>query len=161
MSLLDPDAVARTINSEITGASAIAAGRMVLQIAATKLQEGQSFAVETTLSGRNYLRMMLKARDRGFEIILVYIGTNSVEINLLRIANRVLAGGHNVPEADVRRRYRRSLQNLPVAIHRADHVMLFDNSNEEGYQLVGVIDQGSAQWFDPIPQWADFLRHPL
>lgn len=161
MSLLDPDAAARTINSEITGASAIAAGRMVLQIAESKLQEGQSFAVETTLSGGNYLRMMLKARDRGFEIILVYIGTNSVEINLLRIANRVLAGGHDVPEADVRRRYRRSLQNLPVAIHRADHVILFDNSTEEGYQLVGVIDRGNAQWFDPIPQWADSLQHPL
>lgn len=158
MPLLDPDAAARTINSEITGASAIAAGRLVLQIAATKLQEGQSFAVETTLSGRNYLRMMLKARDRGFEIILVYIGTNNVEINLLRIANRVLAGGHDVPEADVRRRYQRSLQNLPIAIDRADHVILFDNSNEEGYQLVGVIDQGHAQWFDPIPQWADSLQ---
>jgi predicted ABC-type ATPase len=159
MSLLDPDAAARTINSEITGASAIAAGRMVLQIAAIKLQEGQSFAVETTLSGKNYLRMMLKARDRGFEVVLVYIGTNNVEINLLRIANRVLAGGHDVPEADVRRRYRRSLQNLPVAIQRADHVMLFDNSNEDGYQIVGVIDQGHAQWFNPIPQWADALQH--
>ncbi len=87
MSLLDPDAVARTINSEITGASAIAAGRMVLQIAATKLQEGQSFAVETTHSGRNYLRMMLKARNCGFEVVLVYIGTNNVEINLLRISS--------------------------------------------------------------------------
>ncbi|MHB1938308.1 MAG: hypothetical protein ACYCOR_17240 [Acidobacteriaceae bacterium] len=102
--------------------------------------------------------MMLKARDRGFEVVLVYIGTNNVEINLLRIANRVLAGEHDVPEADVRRRYQRSLQNLPIAIRRADHVMLFDNSSEEGYQLVGVIDQGHAQWFDPIPQWADSLQ---
>lgn len=159
MSLLDPDAVARTINSEITGASAIAAGRMVLQIAESKLHEGHGFAIETTLSGKSYLQMMLKARDRGFEIVLVYIGTNNVEINLLRIANRVLAGGHHVPEADVRRRYGRSLQNLPVAIRRADHVILFDNSSEDSYQIVGVIDQGHAQWFDPIPPWADTLQH--
>jgi len=41
--------------------------------------------------------MMLQARSRGFEIVLVYIGTENVEINLARIRNRVLAGGHDVP----------------------------------------------------------------
>lgn len=46
--------------------------------------------------------MMLDARTRGFEIILVYIGTENVETNLSRIADRVLAGGHDVPERDVR-----------------------------------------------------------
>ena len=52
--------------------------------------------------------MMLAARNRGFEIVLIYIGTEDVEINLTRIRNRVLAGGHDVPEEDVRRRYKRS-----------------------------------------------------
>ncbi|HET6181070.1 MAG TPA: hypothetical protein VFE61_29395 [Candidatus Sulfotelmatobacter sp.] len=64
--------------------------------------------METTLAGKNYLRMMLDARVRGYEVVLVYIGTESVEINLARIKNRVLAGGHDVPEVDVRRRYERS-----------------------------------------------------
>jgi predicted ABC-type ATPase len=51
--------------------------------------------------------MMLEARSTGFELVLVYIGTQNVEINLARIRNRVLAGGRDVPEADVRRRYER------------------------------------------------------
>jgi hypothetical protein len=61
---------------------------------------GESFAVETTLSGKSYLHMMQYAKgiDRGFEVVLIYIGTESVEINLARIAKRVLGGGHNVPE---------------------------------------------------------------
>jgi predicted ABC-type ATPase len=58
--------------------------------------------------------MMLDAHRFGFEIVLVYIGTDNVEINLGRIRDRVLAGGHNVPETDVRRRYQRSLANLPI-----------------------------------------------
>jgi predicted ABC-type ATPase len=102
--------------------------------------------------------MMMDARARGFEIVLVYIGTDRVEINLARIAKRVLGGGHNVPEADVRRRYNRSLENLPVAANRADHVLLFDNSTEQGYQLIGILSPSSAQWFEPLPPWATQLK---
>jgi predicted ABC-type ATPase len=75
----------------------MATGKEVLRLAKEHLKRRESFAVETTLSGENY------------------IGTDSVEINLARIAKRVRAGGHKVPEMDVRRRYLRSLQNLPVA----------------------------------------------
>jgi predicted ABC-type ATPase len=78
------------------------------------LETAQSFAVETTLSGRGYLQMMLDAKKRNFDIVLIYIGTEKVEINLQRIRNRVLAGGHDVPENDVRRRYGRSFANLPL-----------------------------------------------
>lgn len=104
---------------------------------------------------------MLNARNLGFEVVLVYIGTEIVEINLARIANRVLAGGHDVPEADVRRRYQRSLKNVPIAISRADHVILFDNSSELGYQLLGVMDQEQTEWLEPLPNWAVELRRRL
>ncbi len=116
--------------------------------------------METTLSGKNYLQMMQYARgiDRGFEVVLIYIGTESVEINLARIAKRVLAGGHNVPEMDVRRRYLRSLQNLPAATGLADRVIVFDNSDDLGYRLVGLLGRGLHQWFDPLPAWAAELQ---
>jgi predicted ABC-type ATPase len=76
----------------------IAAARRVLESAKDHISRRESFAVETTLSGKLYLRMMVDARKRGFEVVLVYIGTENVEINLARITNRVLAGGHDVPE---------------------------------------------------------------
>jgi predicted ABC-type ATPase len=125
----------------------------VLKSAAELLRKAESFAVETTLSGKNYLQMMVEARSRGFEISLIYIGTETVEINLARIRNRVLAGGHDVPEGDVRRRYWRSLENLPIAIERADHAILFDNSSEDGYRLIGIITAKGNQWFEPKPTW--------
>jgi predicted ABC-type ATPase len=140
--------------------SPIAAGREVLRLTEEHLKRRQSFAVETTLSGQNYLKMMRYARGigRGFEVTLIYIGTESVEINLARIAERVRAGGHNVPEIDVRRRYLRSLDNLPLAVKNADHVLLFDNSHEQGYQLVGVLSRNKCEWFSPLPSWVAELK---
>lgn len=131
----------------------MAAARHVLKSAQEHLETAQSFAVETTLAGKNYLQMMLDARNRGFELVLVYIGTESVGINLARIRNRVLAGGHDVPENDVRRRYRRSLANLPIAIERADHTILFDNSTEDGYRLIAILSTTGDQWFEAKPPW--------
>jgi predicted ABC-type ATPase len=156
--LLDPDAIGKALQPTLPGTSAVAAARKVLRSAREHIEKSESFAVETTLSGHGYLQMMLEARARGFEIVLVYIGTESVEINLARISDRVLAGGHNVPEADVRRRYRRSFQNLALAISRADHTILFDNSTEEGYRLVAVLAFSEQQWFDPSPNWVSFAK---
>jgi predicted ABC-type ATPase len=156
--VLDPDVVAKTIQSTVEEASPIAAGRQVLHSIERFLDEKRSFAIETTLSGKNYLRTMTEARQREFQVILVYIGTESVEINITRIANRVLAGGHNVPETDVRRRYIRSFENLLLAIDRADEVILFDNSTDQGYQLTGVGNADQFQWMEPLPRWAEQLR---
>jgi hypothetical protein len=133
------------------------------------LQRAKRFFVErrNTSSGERVLLWKLSLRqelpakdaicqriDRGSEVVLIYIGTESVEINLARIAKRVLGGGHNVPEMDVRRRYLRSLQNLPAAAAIADRVLLFDNADDLGYQPVGLLDRGLHQWFHPLPLWA-------
>ena len=154
--LLDPDAIAHTLQATASAPFPIAAARQVLKSASEHLKNAESFAVETTLAGRNYLQMMLDARNSGFEIVLVYIGTENVEINLGRIRNRVLAGGHDVPEKDVRRRYKRSFRNLPIAIKRADHSILFDNSTEDGYRLIVILEPTGNRWFEPKPSWVSF-----
>lgn len=153
--ILDPDAIAKALQPSSPGAFPIAAARQVLASAKAHLGKHESFAVETTLAGEHYLRMMADARIRGFEVVLVYIGTENVEINLARIKNRVLAGGHDVPESDVRRRYQRSFKNLLIAMQRADHTILFDNSTEEGYRLIAVLGTSGNEWFKPTPHWAN------
>jgi predicted ABC-type ATPase len=152
--LLDPDVIGKTLQNTLPRTFPIAAARQVLASAKEHIGKHESFAVETTLAGKHYLRMMANARIQGFEIVLVYIGAENVEINLARIRNRVLAGGHDVPESDVRRRYQRSFENLPTALARADHTILFDNSTEEGYRLIAVLGPSESQWFEPIPGWA-------
>jgi predicted ABC-type ATPase len=156
--ILDPDTIGKTLQGATSAAFPVAGARRVLESAAEHLENGKSFAVETTLAGKNYLFMMMEARRLGFEIVLVYIGTENVEINLARIRIRVLAGGHDVPPEDVRRRYKRSLKNLPTAIERADHTILFDNSTDEGYRLIAILSEIESQWLTARPSWASALK---
>jgi predicted ABC-type ATPase len=155
--LLDPDAIARTIQVNSKASSGLAAGREALNLASQYLEERRSFAVETTLSGHTYLQMMLDARDRGFDVALIYVGTSNSDINVARVARRVRLGGHDVPEIDIRRRYERSLLNLPIAVARADISIIFDNSSDGGYRLVAVFENRTAQWFQEAPSWAAAL----
>ena len=71
---------------------------------------------------------MAEARQRGYQIELVYIRLSSPELALQRVAARVARGGHDVPAQDVIRRYARSLENLPRAMQLADKVTILDNS---------------------------------
>ena len=83
-----------------------------------------AFAVETTLAGRRHERRILAARERGFRIEIFCLGVADVETCLARIARRVSAGGHDVPEADVRRRFPRSMAHLASA---ADSTIVYDS----------------------------------
>jgi predicted ABC-type ATPase len=160
VAVLDPDAVARSMQaaSGNAGGSAIDAGRAVLSMADELLTTGRSFVVETTLSGNTYTRMMQQAKNLGYSLVLLFVGTESVEINLVRVRNRVIKGGHDVPEEDQRRRYARSMRNMQVAFALADEATLYDNSTSPGYVLVAVKAAGVITLYEPLPAWAEFLK---
>jgi predicted ABC-type ATPase len=81
--VLDPDAIAKSIRETLdSDNSDIEAGKQVLRRAEELIAERQSFTVETTLSGSTYLRMASRAKDVGFNIMVVFVGTASVEINI-------------------------------------------------------------------------------
>jgi len=134
-------------------AKSIAAGRNVLKRTADYLNRGVSFAVETTLSGRGRVDLIRKARSRGYEIHLVFIGLDSPERCITRIRNRAALGGHFIPDADVRRRYVRSVANAAQALRSADVAKFYDNSGD-GARLVLVANAGFIVWqAEPVPEW--------
>lgn len=150
--VLDPDAVAKAAARTTTGGSAIDAGRRILGMCEEFLERRESFLVETTLSGKTYLRMMKRAASLGYTVRLIYVGTESVETNMQRIRDRVLNGGHDVPEEDQRRRFPRSFVNLRLALQLASEVALLDNSSERGHRLVAVRDSEGSTSFPPVPE---------
>jgi predicted ABC-type ATPase len=157
--ILDPDAIAKSIRDTVVGVdSDIEAGKRVLRLAGELIQSGQSFTVETTLSGSTYLRMAARAKDVGFLIAVIFVGTNSVEINIERVKARVAKGGHDVPEQDQRRRWPRTLTNMKKLLPLADLVVILDNSTKQGYSLVAAGHRGFMPWNEPIPDWASGLR---
>lgn len=92
-----------------TPISAMAAGRELLRRLAGHLERCEDFAVETTLSSESYARMFPAWRARGYRITLHYFEARSADFAVARVARRVAAGGHAIPEADIRRRYARGL----------------------------------------------------
>lgn len=128
--LLNPDVVAKRMNPEDPQRAAVAAAREVIQKTREYLDNRESFAIETTLSSGSTLSTMQQAKAGGFTVRLLYVCVNTPERNIQRVRERVARGGHDVPEADVRRRYHRSLSNLPAALRLAHEAVVYDNSDE-------------------------------
>ena len=134
-------------------AAAIAAGRDVLKRTADYLNRALSFAVETTLSSRGRVDLIRKAKARGYEIYLVFIGLDSPERCITRIRNRAARGGNFIPDADVRRRYVRSVANAAQALRLADAAKFYDNSGDSA-RLILVANAGIVVWqAAPFPEW--------
>ncbi len=102
--------------------------------------------------------MAARAKQAGFTLMMVFIGTTSVEVNLDRVKARVEQGGQDVPEGDQRRRYPRTLANMKRMLPEADLAIILDNSGAEGYVLVAFGEKGNLRWNEPVPKWAAGLR---
>lgn len=151
--LLDPDAVARRLDPSAPTEAAVDAGREVLRRTQEYLDAGASFAIETTLSGHQTFRAMREAKKRGFTVRLLYVALSTPERNIHRVQSRVILGGHDVPESDVRRRYYRSLANVPEAIRIADLATVYDNSDLEPVKVLEA-HNGAVTWrAQDLPAW--------
>jgi predicted ABC-type ATPase len=124
--IVRPDELAYQLSLEKPESVALKAGRLAINRIESLLEEKRSFAVETTLSGRFHLAAATRAKSYGWNIGIVYIGLSSPIVAIGRVRLRKLRGGHNVPPADVRRRYRRSLVNLATIYGIADRLVILD-----------------------------------
>lgn len=106
------DELARGLSPLDPPAGAITAGRLLLGEVRKSIARSETFALESTLSGRTYVRIFRTARSRGYEIELHYLWLANVSQAIARVRRRVRMGGHNVPAPDIRRRFQRSLANL-------------------------------------------------
>src|SRR6266853_582406 len=112
LDFLNADEIARGLSPLAPERAQLEAGRIMLNRVRQFIDQGRDFGMETTLSGRTYARLFKHARDRGHSIHLDFLLLRDVEHSIQRVADRVEAGGHNVPEPDLRRRFRVGLQNL-------------------------------------------------
>lgn len=138
---VNPDLIAHGLSPFNPDAAMIHAGRLVLEQIQTFAKAKLDFAFETTLSGRTYLPIIKQLRAEGYRIHLFYLWLPDVELALSRIRDRVKLGGHNVQERDVRRRFRRTFDNLRVRyMSVVDHLQFFDNAASIPYLIYEEID---------------------
>lgn len=112
--------------------AAAQAGRVMLLELARHFAARQSFAFETTLSGRGYLRHIREWRTAGYRVKLIFLQLDSVDEAIARVAQRVRQGGHDIPEAIIRRRFAAGRENFErLYAPQVDAWALYDNSGQQ------------------------------
>jgi predicted ABC-type ATPase len=136
---INADLIAAGLSPFKPEAAAFRAGRLMLQEIHEKVRQQKSFAFETTLSGRTYLKLLQKCRNNGYHIMLIFLSLPTADMAATRVAARVIQGGHNVPELDIRRRFKAGLNNFHKVYKQiADVWTLYDNSGT----IPTILDQG-------------------
>lgn len=109
----------------------VAASRIFRQELDARIAARESFAFETTLAGRTYLRLIERLRGAGWRVELIYLALPSAEMSRLRVAERVAHGGHDISSTDIARRFPRSLRHLLGEYGRsADRCTCFMNDGD-------------------------------
>ena len=126
---VNADLIAAGLSPFAPETAALAAGRLMLAEIQRLADQRASFAFETTLSGKTYERLLRRMREQGYRVYLYFLWLPSPDLNVERVAHRVRHGGHDVPEADVRRRYHRGIANfLHVYRPLTDFWTVYDSS---------------------------------
>jgi predicted ABC-type ATPase len=127
---VNADEIARGISPLDPEASAIAAGRLMLDRLNELVSAGHSFAFETTCSGRGHVRLLKQCRTVGYQITLIFLWLPSADVALSRVARRISRGGHRIPDEVVVRRYSAGLRNMcHLYVPLADRALIYDNSD--------------------------------
>ena len=93
------------------------------------IQKGESFAFETTLSGRIYIKKINTMKAEGYKVIIYFLKLASVDLAMERVRLRVSEGGHNIPMEDIQRRFDRSWINFQEIYKQlVDEWIVFDTS---------------------------------
>jgi predicted ABC-type ATPase len=112
MIFVNADEVAKTLPGYPAPAVDLLAARLVLEQMASLEQGRVSFALETTLASRSLAPRVNRLREIGYHLRLMFLFVPSADLSVRRVAFRVLRGGHSIPEATIRRRYRSGIKNF-------------------------------------------------
>lgn len=109
---LSADEIAEGLPHESLQEVRLQAGRLFFERIIENIQVGRSFLAETTLAGKGFRRIVAELKAAGYSVTLIFVFLDSADACVARIRERVRKGGHDVPEADIRRRYIRSINNF-------------------------------------------------
>jgi len=128
---INADLIAAGIAPFMPEQVSIKAGRIMLSEITEHVAKDNSFAFETTLSGLSYARAIPKWRAKGYHVKLIFLQLPNADTAISRVSERVRQGGHNIPEATIRRRYDAGLKNFKLIYQPLVDVWLhFDNAGD-------------------------------
>lgn len=151
---VNADPIAQGLSGLRPESVAIAAGRVMLARLDELARAGRSFAFETTLASRSFAPWIGVRHAQGYQVYLLFLSLPAVSLALARVAARVRAGGHNVAEPVVRRRFRAGVRNF-FAMYRnlVDAWQLYDNSAVRAPRLLAARAAGASEEILDLAAW--------
>lgn len=155
---VNADIIAKGLSKAPDRTVHIEASRLMLSRLEELAKTQVSFAFESTLSSRTHAVRLQQFKEIGYRIELFFIWLPSVELALERVRQRVLKGGHDIPEETVRRRYSRTIHNLfEIYLPLMDSCRIYDNRNMGAQELVARIQSRQIEVFEPH-LWREFFN---
>ena len=151
---VNADEIARGLSPFDAEHAALAAGRIMLERMNDLRHRGQSFAFETTCSGRTHANFIKRCKEEGWRVNLLFLWLPSPEAAVARVERRVREGGHAIPPDVIYRRYRAGVINMrQIYLPLADVAAIYDNS-DEGRVLVAEQTPGKELAVRSPMRWA-------
>ena len=147
---VNSDEFAKSLSPFDPSAASVSASRYMLLKCRYLLERRQNFCVETTLATRSLLKTIQEAQSRGYEITILYFWLESPELGIQRVKKRVEAGGHNIPEDTIRRRYYMGLKYFfKDYMPACDFWLLADNSKSP-FTTIAEGSRSGTTIYDPV-----------
>ncbi len=148
---VNADEIAKGISPFQPENVALQAGRIMLDRIDELLNQNISFAIETTLSTKSYKNTVLNAKNKGYEVTLLFFWLQSIDLAKERVKTRVFEGGHNIEPEIIERRYINGIKNLfDIYLPIVDGALIFDNSNGKHELLAHKTIDGNLSILDII-----------
>jgi predicted ABC-type ATPase len=150
---VNADAIAAALSPFRPAEVSIEAGRVMLKRIRELAQRREDFAFETTMASRSFAPFLIECRAAGYKIHVVYLWLRTPELAIERVVQRVLSGGHAVPEETIRSRYARGISNFfQLYMPSADTWACYDNS-ESTVRLIAEKTTGEKENICDAQTW--------
>ncbi len=162
IAFLNPDLIASGFGTNDFEKASFLAGRVLLSDIKDKINKGESFAFESTLSGLTYARIIKHAKLKGYKIVIYFVFLNKISLNISRIKKRVSMGGHFIPTKIVKRRYLRCFDNFwNLYKDLSDEWSILDNSGNKPKLKSNHLNYNSLAAEEKNKFAANFLKGKL
>ena len=149
LEFLNADLIAAGLNPFAPENENVRAGRLLLSRIRELRQEGKDFGFETTLAGRNHAQQISQLKALGYRVILFFLWLPDANFAVQRVLARVLQGGHNIPEVDIRRRFESGLGNLFKLYRPLVHELVIYDGSQLVPRLISCEIEGNIEIIEP------------
>jgi predicted ABC-type ATPase len=158
---IDPDVLNRIYKTRFPETYLIESAKQALTMYKQGIDSGVNICIESTLAGHGTPARIIQAKKLGYYTVAYFVGLNNVELNLERIRQRVAEGGHNIPEASIRKRFTESIKNTIKIKDYFDKLYIIDNSHDSYSLQISKSGTNLTHHLSDIELWVNDFAQKL